>query len=216
MIKIGLRGLLSKMLYYLGKSFSFLLLPKSTRELFYIGFCKIYTGFISNSFKSIGNTTILRPFNNLVGGKYIIIGNETSLGKKVTLTAWGKYYTQSFEPELIIGDNCAIGDYAHITCVNRIVIGNGVLTGKNILITDNAHGKSDRFSLSVVPAKRKLVSAGQVVIEDNVWIGDKVSILPNVHIGEGSVVAANSVVTKNVPKFCIVAGVPATIIKHFI
>ncbi|MDR2406844.1 MAG: sugar O-acetyltransferase, partial [Bacteroidales bacterium] len=54
---------------------------------------------------------------------------------------------------------------------------------------------------------------GSVVIEDNVWIGDKVTILPGVHIGYGSIIGANAVVTKDVPANCVVGGNPAKIIK---
>ncbi|MBR0310679.1 MAG: hypothetical protein IJQ97_07320 [Paludibacteraceae bacterium] len=54
----------------------------------------------------------------------------------------------------------------------------------------------------------------KVVIDDNVWIGEKSSILPGVHIGRGAIVAANSVVTHDVPAYSVVAGVPAKVIKQ--
>ena len=53
-----------------------------------------------------------------------------------------------------------------------------------------------------------------VVIEDNVWIGEKASIMPGVHIGKGAIIAANSVVTHDVPAYAVVAGVPAKIVKQ--
>lgn len=53
-----------------------------------------------------------------------------------------------------------------------------------------------------------------MIIGNNVWIGDKATILPNVSIGNGAIIAANSVVTKDVPEYCIVAGNPAKIIKQ--
>ena len=65
----------------------------------------------------------------------------------------------------------------------------------------------------VPPIKRELRTKGEVVIGDNVWIGDKASILPGVIIGKGSIVGANSVVTKDVPPFTVVGGNPAKIIK---
>lgn len=64
------------------------------------------------------------------------------------------------------------------------------------------------------PLLRPLYSKGQVVIGKNVWIGDKVTILPGVSIGDGSVIAANSVVTKSIPPYSIAAGIPAKIIKQ--
>ena len=58
------------------------------------------------------------------------------------------------------------------------------------------------------------MSKGDVIIGKNVWIGDKVTILPNVKIGDGVVIGANSVVTKDIPPCSVVAGNPAKIIKH--
>jgi acetyltransferase-like isoleucine patch superfamily enzyme len=106
-----------------------------------------------------------------------------------------------------------IGEYCHITAINKITIGNGVLTGRWVTITDNSHGKTDKNSFSIPPAKRALYSAGAVIIEDNVWIGDKVTILPNVHIGKNAVIGANSVVTKDIPENSVVAGIPAKVVK---
>ena len=64
--------------------------------------------------------------------------------------------------------------------------------------------------LQFYPLYRK----GPVVIEDNVWIGEKASIMPGVHIGKGAIIAANSVVTHDVPAYAVVAGVPAKIVKQ--
>ncbi|MFR5466356.1 MAG: hypothetical protein ACLTHR_12100 [Agathobacter rectalis] len=54
-----------------------------------------------------------------------------------------------------------------------------------------------------------------VFIDDGVWIGNDVIILPNVHIGKKSIIGAGSVVTKNIPEFCIAVGNPAKVIKKF-
>ena len=58
-----------------------------------------------------------------------------------------------------------------------------------------------------------MYTAGPVIIEDGVWIGDKVTILPNVRIGKNAVIGANSVVTKDIPENCVAGGIPAKIIK---
>ena len=116
-------------------------------------------------------------------------------------------------PEIIIGEHCKFGAYNHITSVNRIVIGNNVLTGKWVTITDNSHGDTDIDTLKVHPAERPLLSKGPVVIGNDVWIGDKATILPGVTIGDGTVVAANSVVTKDLPAYCVAVGNPAKIMK---
>lgn len=158
---------------------------------------------------------IISP-HQLMGEKYISIGKGTTINKGCILTAWDKYGEQTFTPSIKIGDNCCIGEYAHITACKEIIIGNNVLTGRRIYISDNAHGNSLKEEIEIPPIKRPLYVKGSVVIEDNVWIGERVCILSGVRIGKGAIVAANAVVTKNVPPGCVVGGVPARIIKNII
>lgn len=155
-----------------------------------------------------------RQVNFTLGEKYFSIEKGTSFGKLVVLTAWDTYEGESFSPEVIIGENCNFGDYLHLTCINKITIGNGVLTGRWVTISDNGHGNTDFVTLQIPPQKRKLSFKGPVVIGDNVWIGDKATILSGVNIGEGAVIAANAVVTKDVIPYSVVAGNPAKIIKQ--
>lgn len=88
-----------------------------------------------------------------------------------------------------------------------------MLTGRYVYISDNNYGKTDYESLCQQPTERKLDIKGPVMIGDNVWIGDKASILSGVTIGKGAIVACNAVVTKDVPPYSVVAGVPAKVIK---
>ena len=169
---------------------------------------RFYSFWIQNEFRKCDGLVQRGLF--LRGGKFIIIGKKTRIDRNNILTAWP---LTSKIPELIIGENCDIGQYNHITCVNRVFIGNGVLTGRWVTITDNSHGNSSYESLLQRPSLRKVESKGVVYIGDNVWIGDKCTILPNVHIGKGVIVAANSVVTKDVPPYCVVGGNPAIILK---
>lgn len=174
----------------------------------------IYTNWIKREFKYFGNKSHINPyFSYLLGAQYISIGKKCNIGRGVQLTAWDHFREQTFTPEIVLGDNCSIGEDSHITAINSIRLGNNVRLGKKILITDNAHGASSAELLDIAPNYRPLSSRGAVVIDDNVWIGEKASIMPGVHIGKGVIVAANSVVTKDVPPYCVVAGVPAKIIK---
>lgn len=156
------------------------------------------------------------PVNSIKGEQYIKIGNNSLFGKLAVLTAWDSYEGNSFTPEITIGDNCSFGDYLHVTCINRISIGNGVLTGRWVTITDNSHGDTDYSTLQMRPVSRPLISKGPVLIGNNVWIGDKVTILPGVTIGKGAVIAANTVVTKDVPSYSVAGGNPARIIKQIV
>lgn len=204
---------IKKILFQTGKYISYIF-PFSFYNTFYQIRKKIYSGWISRNFEHFGNSNIKPPMRYFRGGKYISVGNDTTIGKNVILTAWDKYGTDFFSPQIIIGDSCSIGDEANITAINSIYIGNNVLTGREILITDNSHGESEKMLSNIPPAKRSLYSKGPVIIDDNVWIGDKASILPGVHIGAGCIIAANAVVTKDIPPYCVVAGVPAKIIKR--
>lgn len=176
----------------------------------------IYTGLFKRHFKTFGKGSEIKPsFLMLIGPQYISVGKNCYIGSRVQLTAWdSSYIGGNYTPEIILGDGVSIGDESQVTAINRIVIGNGVLTGKKVLITDNSHGEVTREMMDVVPLERQVVSKGEVVIGDNVWIGEKATIVANVKIGQGSVIAANSVVTKDVPPYCVVAGCPAKIVKN--
>lgn len=149
----------------------------------------------------------------LRGLKYVSIGTRTAFGKNACLTAWDSYKGERFTPSIIIGSNCHFGDFAHISACNGIEIGDNLLTGRNVMITDNSHGTFEQVQLEISPLDRPLVSKGKVVIGKNVWLGANVSVMPDVTIGDGAIVAANSAVTKDVPPFTMVGGVPAKIIK---
>ena len=176
-----------------------------------------YTMWIRNFIGAVGeNTFFCRPLLLQGGGQCRIkIGSSTSIGCHTVLGCWEHYGKDGhYEPEIIIGDNCSIGEYNHITACNNIIIGNGLLTGRYVYIGDNAHGELSWEESSIRPSQRRLVSKGSVKIGNNVWIGDKATILPGVHIGDNVIVAANAVVTKDVPNNCIVAGIPAKIVKE--
>lgn len=175
----------------------------------------VYTGYCSSGFRSFGKGNVIEPcLLKLSGQKHMSIGSDCYIGKGTILTAWERPGETGFRPEIKIGSDCGIGCYNHITAINGIYIGNNVLTGNYVLITDNSHGASHRDQLDINPRMRPLTSKGKVTIEDNVWIGEKASVLPGVTIGRGAIVAANSVVTHDVEPYTIVGGNPARIIKR--
>jgi len=176
---------------------------------------KLHTLWIRNSILKIGKTSVICKDCTLRGGEYIEIGEHTRIERHSVITCWDNYMGEKFLPKIIIGNNCHIGEYCHITSTNSIEIGNWVLTGRNLTITDNSHGKPLLMTeIDIPPIKRKIFSKGKVIIGDNVWIGDKVSIMAGVKIGKNAIIAANAVVTKDVPEYSIVAGIPAKIIKQ--
>lgn len=163
-----------------------------------------------NRFKSFGVKSLLASDITLLSPQYISIGNNSSIMRYCILETCPD---ANLQPELIIGNNVSIGEYTHITCANRIEIGDGLLTGRFVLITDNGHGRSSATETSIPPLLRPVYSNGTVIIGKNVWIGDKATILPGVTIGDGAIVAANAVVTMDIPAHTIAAGCPAKIVK---
>lgn len=130
------------------------------------------------------------------------------------MSAYAKFGQSTYAPSIILEDGCNIGPRAHITAINKITIGAGTLTGRDLTITDHTHGNVDATEqLELAPNRRPLYSKGPVIIGQNVWLGDKVTILAGVSIGDNAIVGAGAVVTKDVPPDTIVGGNPARILK---
>ncbi|MBP3793154.1 MAG: acetyltransferase [Ruminococcus sp.] len=147
------------------------------------------------------------------GKKYIDFGENITTGYRCRFDALGVHSKKIIR----FGKNVNIGDNTRISACSGVYIGNNVLIGSRVLIIDNCHGtyrgqKQDSPYLS--PNLRE-ISASRVNIEDNVWIGDGAVIQMGVHIGFGSIIGANSIVTKDVPPKSIVCGTPAKVIKTF-
>lgn len=170
----------------------------------------IVTARYRHRFKAFGNQSLLAPDITLLSPQFISIGNNTSIMRHCILEAYAEVHSR---PNLIIGNDVSFGEYSHVTCTHRIEIGDGLLTGRFVLITDNGHGNSSIDEADILPILRPVHSNGPIKIGKNVWIGDKATILSNVTIGDGAVIAANAVVTKDVPAYTIVAGCPAKIVK---
>lgn len=176
----------------------------------------LYTLWIRNFLGGVGKQTSFQYPLRLEGGgsQRIRIGAKTVIGSHSVLGSWVRYgKDEQYEPEIIIGNDCNIGEFCHITAINKITIGDGLLTGRFVYIGDNAHGGLSWEEADTPPAKRHLASKGEIRIGRNVWIGDKAAVLSGVHVGNNVIIAANAVVTKDVPDNCIVGGVPAVVIK---
>jgi len=167
------------------------------------------------SFKSFNCQ--VHPNCEVYGMNNIQIGKSFKAREGLWLHAIETYENQIFHPSIKIGDNVAGSKHLHIAAIKSISIGNNVLFGSNVLVTDHNHGvyassvnTIDASCPSTHPSKRLLVGS-PVVIEDNVFIGDGVMILPGSYIEEGAVVGCGSVVNGRVRRGSIAAGTPAKI-----
>ena len=177
-------------------------------QIFYLSYCKFRTLFI------FPNARIIRFPIDIRGKKYIQVSKGFTTGVGCRIEA----YPETDKKVLFFGENFQMNDYVHITAMQSVKIGNNVLLASKIYISDCSHGtysgnENDSHPDSI-PHDRPL-SSKPVVIEDNVWLGEFVSVLPGVTIGKGSIVGANSVVSKNLPPYVIAVGTPAKPIKKF-
>ena len=208
-----LKNFLEKIIIACAYLWSFIYTKQIKEKFIYLHYL-MYYGWIKRQFGHLGKVYFRMP-TYLGNMKYMKIGDGTCIGKRVMIQATDKCGKYSFKPSVTIGENCNIGDDGNIQCCNKIQIGNGVLLGRKVMINDTTHGLFLREQLDIQPSKRPLSSKGCIIIEENVWIGEMVSILGNVRIGRGAIIGAGSVVTKDVPPYALAVGAPAKVIKQF-
>lgn len=170
-----------------------------------------------NSIKSLlknkPDNFILLEGSFIIGPQYVSIGENFVGCRHFRLEAIDNYVGETFSPNVNIGKDVSFGDLCHIGCIESVTIGDGVMGGSKIYITDHYHGKIESEELSIRPALRHL-SHKPVSIGSNVWIGDGVCIMPGVTIGENVIIGANSVVTHSFPDNVVIAGCPAKVIRN--
>lgn len=163
--------------------------------------------------KDFSCTDTARCYNYTKVKGNIVIGNNVEILGTLIAEENGK---------ISIGDNTTIRGNSRIAALESIEIGNQVIISNNVVICDNNNHPTDPTM------RQKMSNSGfysdyweakhsekkKVVICDNVWIGERSTILKGVTIGRGSIVATCAVVTKDVPEYAIVAGNPAKVVKY--
>ncbi|MGN1214453.1 MAG: acyltransferase, partial [Bacteroidaceae bacterium] len=142
----------------------------------------------------------------VVEGRNVRIGTDFSAKPGLILECVN---TGNYTPKISVGDFVSIERNVRISAIRNVTIGNNVMIGQDVIITDFQRGKTDIETFHIVPADRQLVTRGSVVIEDNVVIGPRAIILAGVTIGKGAVIGAGAVVTRDVPPYAVAKGVPA-------
>lgn len=179
-------------------------------QIFCLIFYKVRGWFI---FK---NARLIRfPFR-VRGKQYIKIGKGFTTGFNCRIDAlninnFGEKYL------IEIGENVEINDEVHIGATEKIIIEDNVLIASKVYISDHNHGcyKGDEQDSPMSIPKERKIHSSPIKIEKNVWIGELCCILQGVTIGEGSIIGAMSVVTKDIPPYTIAVGSPAKLIKRY-
>ncbi|KKN56572.1 hypothetical protein LCGC14_0570840 [marine sediment metagenome] len=172
----------------------------------------------------VGKGVTLRYSNHLLAGKDLIIeeyaevnclstrnvtlGDRVTIGRNAIIRPSNSYGGPIGEG-MKIGNNSNIGAYNYVGCSGFIDIGNDVMIGPRV----GLYAENHNFSDTNIPIKDQGVTKKFIKIEDDCWIGANVIIVAGVTIGRGSVVAAGSVVTKDVPPYSVAAGSPSSILK---
>jgi acetyltransferase-like isoleucine patch superfamily enzyme len=170
---------------------------------------------LSERFLSMGQgSSIAFPPGATFGEGWISIGSGTMIGPHVSLAAgmYGEYFPPDTGAIVSIGDRCSIGRGSTILGRARIEIGDDVMTGPHVYITDHNHTYDDLE----VPIGRQWFEHDPVSIGAGSWIGAGAIILPGSRIGRHVTVAGGAVVRGEIPDNSVVAGVPAKVVRRYV
>ena len=177
-------------------------LSKSLSGFLYRLLFKHFYGYIGK------NVRIYSPLP-VVGKNRIFLYDNVTIEYNSWLAA--KPLTGASDCRLEIGEGTSIGHFNHIYATKSIVMGKNVLTADKVYISDNAHGYKDINT----PIKHQPVEQKKgVVIGDGSWLGENVCVI-GASIGKQCVIGANSVVTHDIPDYCVAVGAPAKVIKRY-
>ena len=165
-------------------------------------------------FGAFGRGSVLTfPQGATYNERYIRIGEGTMVGPHACLTAgMAPGQVMASDPVVRIGDRCVIGRGSHIVGHWSIELGDDIQTGPYVYVTDQNHTYVDPDE----PVGRQWPVEAPVKIGSGSWLGANVIVLPGATIGEHVVVAAGAVVRGEIPDRCVVAGVPARIVRRWL
>lgn len=181
-----------------------LIISRIYRKIFQIFFWSIY----SHTFKFLAKSVLFSTPFRIDGNDGISINDRTFFQKGVWLYCHGINNTKA---NLSIGKDCVFGYNNHITCVRKLTIGDSVLTANNVYISDNLHEYED---ITKPIIRQPIKFKRDVEIGEGSWIGENVCII-GANIGKNVVIGANSVVTRDIPDYCVAVGSPAIVIREF-
>jgi len=150
--------------------------------------------------------------HDIQGAKFFLFSGRFSAGRRTKIRAVSLHNGIKYAPKIIFGNEVSLEDDCHIAAINYIEIGERTLIASKVFITDHFHGHYKVDGFSVPPFRRPLYSPGPVKIGKGCWLGEGVVVLPNVEIGDNTIIGANSTVTKSIPCNSVAVGSPAVVI----
>ncbi len=143
------------------------------------------------------------------GAEQMFLGDGVGISYGARLECIREYGGQTYSPALVIGDKTTAEFFLHIGCAEKVVIGRDVMIAGHCSITDHQHGYDPDRPLHGQP-----LTVAPVEIQDSVFIGEYVHVLPGVTIGTHSVIGSHSVVTHDIPPYSVAVGIPARVIRE--
>lgn len=160
------------------------------------------------TFKQFGKNSILCHPLEINNPKHMIIENKVYIAEYAWLMARKGVKDST---KLRICSNTQIGHFSHIVANNSILIEKNVLIADKVFISDCTH---DYIDINTPIQSQEIITLKSIIIGESSWIGEGVCIC-GANIGTHSVIGANSVVTKDIPDYCVAAGAPAKVIKRY-
>ena len=155
----------------------------------------------------------LRSVFRRIFSEPIIRGSFSNCGKNVRIPAGCSF---SGIENICVGNHVAFGEGARfLTTRARVIIGDHVMFGPNVTVVTGDHRIDllGRTMISITDAEKLPENDRDVIFEGDNWIGANATVLRGVTVGTGAIVSAGAVVTKDVPSYAIVGGVPARVLK---
>lgn len=143
----------------------------------------------------------------------IVNGGSIEIGENVKIRPYTNIYAVK-DASINLASNVEIGRDSTLSAYNQIVMRGGVLTGPHVFIADHNHEYKD-INIPVYKQGIRANEGDRVEIGEGTWIGTNAVIVGNVKIGRNCVIGANSVVTRDIPDYCVAAGIPAKVIKKY-
>ena len=162
----------------------------------------------SGGFHSFGSNSVIQLPARFKNPHRIAIGSGVFVGAG----AWLQVLDADGGVALEIGDGASIAEGCVLSTAGSVRLGTKVSFARNVYVADHSHRYEDTTRPSL---EQGITDVQPVAIGDWAWLGENVMVMPGVRIGRGAVIAANSVVSRDIPDFSVAAGAPARIVRRF-